>query len=116
MSHRIKQQCWEDIHVIRPKQAKTRIKSALEAAFTKADDYIKYDLTEVKNIVIWHLFGKYPKNAGDENKFICSEFTQYYGIQLGVESYFPKNLKRPFFTPQDHKRLFNKDEFKIIVE
>jgi hypothetical protein len=104
LSHRMAFKQWDDIAVLRPKINKKRIEQSMNQAFSRAHDYIPYDMKGVFQILMYQKLGMW---AGTDHpgKDICSEFTQYYGIYLGIEEYFPRNLSRPFFTPQDHIRV-----------
>lgn len=113
LSHRIMQKQWDEIAVIRPKINKKRIEQAMDQAFSRAHEYVPYDFKAILNILMYQKTGGWFGEV-DPERDICSEFTQYYGIYLGVEDYFPRNLERPFFTPEDHLRI-ETDIFKRVL-
>lgn len=112
LSHRIIDKEWTDFTILRPKVKREVQEEALERSFEKANRFIPYNWRGVFKIAWWVFTGVY-KAAHENGKQICSHFTQEYVVNCGIESHDPLNVKRPFFTPQDHLR--NKDKFKVVV-
>ena len=112
LSHRIVQQKWDGFIILRPNIGQSRINNALCNSFRLAEAFIPYDLIDIARILKYELTGKWTKS--NTEKMICSEFTQYYCINLGFDNFRTENLDRPFFTPQDHIRYMEPGQFTIL--
>jgi hypothetical protein len=112
LSHRIEQQKWKGMIFLRPNTGRIVINNALCRTFELADSFIPYDFVDILRILQYQYTGRWKQTATE--KMICSEFTQYYCINLGFENHHPDNLKRPFFTPQDHLRVMDNGQFTIL--
>lgn len=113
LSKRIERKNWSDFAILRPQVNIKDKQRAIKAAYNMAEVFNKYDYKLLFEVILYQLLG-IKANFNDPYRQICSEFTQYYGIKLGVEQYKPENLERPFFTPADHLRI-ESSLLKVIV-
>lgn len=112
MSHRITQQKWNSLLFLRPNRTREEIDSARASVFSDAELFIPYGWYDIPNIIAWNKFG-WDIGLSGQGK-VCSRFTQSYCIRMKMETFYPENLPRPIFTPEDHIRNFKDDEFTIL--
>ena len=103
---------YKDFCILRPKVSEEKTKAALSIAIEKWDGKeIKYDSQLIIRVALIKKTGIDLTGLGKKDKFICSEFVQYYCDLLGVKTYSNINL----ITPEDFRRFID-DNFELIYD
>lgn|GEM_PF-3312061 len=117
-SHRI--DVYRDFCVLRPKmdhlkpeQVLAQMDHALNSALKKWDANIPYDYFTTLRVAIIKKTGIDITGLGKRSKFICSEYTQRFTLELGIQDYF--RGENAIFTPQDHLR-FEQGSFELLFD
>lgn len=111
-SHRV--DFYLDFCVIRPKESLESIAKLDRAINFALDEWtadVPYDHFTLLRIAIIKKTGIDITKLGSRSKYICSEFTQEFCAQFGIQDYKRLNL----FTPQDHIR-FNAGSFEVLFD
>jgi hypothetical protein len=101
---------YEDFCVLRPKVDENKVKYAVSIMLEEWDGRkIEYDYFLLLRIAMIKKTGLDLSGLGQKDKFICSEFVQYYCDKLGLNTYSMVNL----ITPEDFRRYVD-ENFEIL--
>ena len=98
LSRRWKEKKYDDCLILRPQ---VPVDDALERTLRFVEEYKRYDFSKLVEILLYKKFDVKFERLDSKNEFICSELTQLYGVELGIDKYRFINI----FTPQDHVRV-----------
>lgn len=97
---------YSDFCILRPKVSEARAKAAVREVLSYWDGKeVKYDNMLLLRVALIKKTGIDLTNLGRKDKFICSEFAQYYISLLGIETYSKINL----ITPEDFRRYIDQN-------
>lgn len=103
---------YKDFCILRPKVSELKTKVAISLAIEKWDgENVKYDNSLCLRIAVIKKTGIDLTGLGKKDKFICSEFIQYYCGLLGLKTYANINL----ITPEDFRRYID-ENFELIYD
>lgn len=103
---------YKDFCILRPKVSDDKIKASISIAMEKWDGAdIKYDNQLILRVAMIKKTGIDITGLGKKDKFICSEFIQYYCDLLGLKTYSNLNL----ITPEDFRRFID-DNFELLYD
>ena len=103
---------YADFCILRPKVKSEIIQSAIQSAIEQWDGRdIKYNFFLLLRIAIIKKTGIDVTGLGSKNRFICSQFAQFYTNLLGLSTY--TNIK--LITPEDFRRYID-ENFELIYD
>jgi hypothetical protein len=100
---------YTNLCVLVPQVNDKKFYSAINACFEKWEQHIDYDYFTLLRIWLIKKLRIDLKFLGKSDKYICSEFVQFYCNQLGIDNY--NHLELP--TPGDFIR-FKDDKLKLL--
>jgi hypothetical protein len=116
LEERAEEKQWDDFTILRPLEDELIIKKAVNDTIWRSAEFRKYDIPLVFGILIYQTTGIHIKSLGSSSADICSELEQRYLMSLGDKNYYPENIKRPFFTPEDVLRYADRNKYLTLFE
>lgn len=102
---------YKDFCILRPKVEPNVTLSAIKEVVKGWDGHqVSYDKMLLLRVALIKKTGIDITGLGDKNKFICSEFAQYYSHLLGFSTYDSYDL----ITPQDFMRYID-ENYTILL-
>jgi hypothetical protein len=103
---------YKDFCILRPKVSIEKSKEAIMKAIEKWDGKdVYYDKQLILRVAAIKKLKIDLSGLGKKDKFICSEFVQYYCDLLGLKTYSMINL----ITPEDFRRFID-DNFELLYD
>ena len=103
---------YADFCVLRPRVSEARSNAAIKEVLSYWDGReVKYDNMLLLRIALIKKTGIDITGLGKSDKFVCSEFVQYYTNLLGIETYSKVNL----ITPEDFRRYID-NNFVVMYD
>jgi hypothetical protein len=102
---------YDDFCIIRPVVKDAVTDSAIFSSLKQWEGKIGYDYMLLLRIALIKKMGVDISNLGKSDKYICSEFAQYYCSLLNITTY--DNIK--LITPEDFRRFIDSN-FNIMLD